>query len=660
MVREFFGKILSLSLFMFLLFPAASLLCNEVDEVELEEIVVHAVPMEDRLSVEMMEFGHPVEIITSKELEDTGFVELQTAIESLVPGYFSVARAGRGSYNSPSLHGSDKILWLIDGVRINNRLYSKGYPNTLSIHHIDRVEVLKAGESLYYGTEATAGVINIITKGVTDKQSGEAGISYGGKGYMETFGHITGTSEGNGYMIFGSTEGWDGYIPCDNQSYINALNDNKKSPTGFDRESIGLKYRKDLNFRGKASLRFQVMRQAGSFDYGYPTYQTVFSDWEEYIAILKWDHDVTDKFSYYLKSHLHTWWSEATFMNLNGTYLSDAAPWGYDEYGLNFMTSTRWGHGNEILVGVDLQNYWGKDDFPMANFYGETENIVGIFANFRPYIPFSPNSRTSFGARYEKTAGTDILIWDASLKTPVFNHYSIRSVVNTSFTLPNVQQMYGSDPLSNRFGNPYLNPEESLNVEAGVGGEWNTFSFDAGYFLREIEDMIALKALPDGSSTYLNTDGKSKIDGFEISAVIGPFGAWTFNTSATWVDAEDKDTGEQLEKNPEFYAKLNISFRPRNKSYGLDIMTRYTGDIYERGLRNFDDIKYGNYYLVDISAYKTFGEKNRHRVFAKVENLFNEEYETTWYSATNANGLSYLYNYGGLPRNLVAGYKYTF
>ncbi len=660
MVSKFLCKTLLLSFFICFLFPAAPLLCKEKNEVELEEVVVRAVPIEDRLSVEMMEFGHPVVIISSEELKNTGFVELQTALEALIPGYFSMARAGRGSYSAPSLHGSGEILWLLDGVRMNNRLYGGGYLNTISIHHIDRIEVLKSGESLYYGTEATAGVINIITKGVTDKMSGEAGISYGGKGYMETFGHITGTSEDNGYMIFGSTEGWDGYITCDNQAYDNALNDNKRSPTGFDRSTIGLKYRRDFNLRGNAALRLQGMRQAGSFDYGYPTYKIVFSDWEEYIAILKWDHDVTDKFSYYIKSHLHTWWSEATFMYLDGTYLSDAAPWGYDEYGINFMTSTRWGHGNEMLVGVDFQNYWGKDEFPMAMFRGETENVVGIFANFRPYIPFSPDSRTSFGARYEKTAGTDIMIWDVSLKTPVFNHYSFRGVLNTSFTLPNMQQLYGNNPVRNRFGNPDLEPEESFNAEFGIVGQWSAFNFDVGYFFREIENMIAIESLPDGSSTYMNTEGESKIDGFEIAAATGPFGAWSFNTSATWVDAKDKDTGEQVEKNPEFYAKFNIAYRPKYKSYGFDVMTRYIGDMYERGLSNFDDVKYGNYFLVDVSAYKTFGKENRHRVFAKVENLFDKKYETYWYSATNADGLAYLYNYDGLPRNLVAGYKFTY
>lgn len=642
-----------------MIFNTSPVLCEE-EVTQLGDIIVRAVEIEDRLSVELEEFGHPVVIITGEELKETGFVELQTALEALIPGYFSVARAGRGSYSLPSLHGSNEILWLLDGVRMNNRLYGGGYLNTISIHHIDRVEVLKSGESLFYGTEATAGVINIITKGVTDKLSGEAGTSYGGKNYMETFGYITGTSDGHGFMVFASTEGWDGYMTSDSQAYANALNTNEKSPTGYDRKTIGLKYRKDFNLRGKAGLRFQVLRQSGSFDYGYPTYKVVFSNWEENIAILKWDHDVSDNFSYYIKSHLHTWWSEATFMYLDGTYLSDASPWGYDEYGINIMTSSRWGNGNEILTGVEFQNYWGKDEFAMANFRGEAENVVGIFASLRPHLPFSPKSKFSMGGRYEKTDGTDCFIWDVSLKTPIMERYYFRGVVNTSFTLPNVQQLYGNNPLRNRYGNPDLDPEESLNAEIGIGGEWKHLSWDMGYFYRNVEDLISTVSLSDGSSTYMNTEGKTKIDGFEISAGIGPFGSWAFKTSATWVDAKDNDTDVQLEENPEFYAKFNISYRPANKSYGMDIMTRYTGDIYERGLSNFDDVKYGSYFLVDVSAFKYFGKTGRHKVFLKIENILDEEYETRWYASTNAEGLSYLYHYDGLPRNLVAGYKFTF
>ncbi len=69
--------------------------------VQLEEMVVRGV--EDRLSADLEEIGHPVVVISGEELMEAGFVDLQAALEAVVPGYWAVARAGRGGYQSGSL-----------------------------------------------------------------------------------------------------------------------------------------------------------------------------------------------------------------------------------------------------------------------------------------------------------------------------------------------------------------------------------------------------------------------------------------------------------------------------------------------------------------------------------------------------------------------------
>ena len=235
-------------------------------EVGIDEMVVKARRIEERLSAELGEFGHPVEIITGKEIEAAGFVDLAKALEVMIPGLFSSTRSGRGGYNSVSLHGSDDILWLLDGVRINNRLYGGGWSYTLSAHMIDRIEVLKGGESLFYGTGARAGVINIITKEITGETSGELGTSYGDKEYREIYGHVTWTFDGHGLIAFGSHEAWDGYQVLDDQAYRDALNTDKKKPTGFDRTTMGAKYRKEFDLAGKGVLRAQLRKQQGYFD----------------------------------------------------------------------------------------------------------------------------------------------------------------------------------------------------------------------------------------------------------------------------------------------------------------------------------------------------------------------------------------------------------
>ena len=61
----------------------------------------------------------------------------------------------------------NRILILVDGIRINNAIYRLGpnqYLNTIDIHRVERIEVLRGPGSVLYGSDALGGLINIITR----------------------------------------------------------------------------------------------------------------------------------------------------------------------------------------------------------------------------------------------------------------------------------------------------------------------------------------------------------------------------------------------------------------------------------------------------------------------------------------------------------------
>src|SRR4029079_17020423 len=65
--------------------------------------------------------------------------------------------------------GSNRTLVLVDGLRFINGASASGVPgsvdlNTIPESMIERVEVLQDGASAIYGSDAIAGVVNIITK----------------------------------------------------------------------------------------------------------------------------------------------------------------------------------------------------------------------------------------------------------------------------------------------------------------------------------------------------------------------------------------------------------------------------------------------------------------------------------------------------------------
>ncbi|MCG8685830.1 MAG: TonB-dependent receptor [Desulfobacterales bacterium] len=630
----------------------------------IQEITVKEKRSVQRYSQELEMFGHSMAVITGDQIREAGFVDLTKAIQAMVPGIFTSARQGRGGWTYTYLHGSDDILWLLDGVRITNPLYASDWTATLSIHQVDRIEVLKGGESVFYGSGARAGVINIITKEVGSETSGEVGISYGDMDYREAYGHVTDTINGHGFMVFGSYEASDGYQVCDDQSFSNASNPVKDREVGYDRSVVGGKYRRMFDLAGKPVLTVQAQTQQGVFEYPYPQYRYADNDWKEDLVILNWDHTVTPGFSYYLKTYIHTWWGEVTFLDPDGSYswgsASNDAVWGYEDVGVNLSSSTTWGEGHELITGVDYQTYWGEEEAMDVPKTDRAHTYAG-FASFRPYLSFLPKTKVAAGIRYTTTnEDMDSTIWDLSLRTPLWDAYYFRGTLGTSFTLPTLMQLYGTDRAGGTIGNPDLNPEKSRNLDLGLGGQWKFFRAELGYFYQDVEDMITTTTLSNGSSFYINADGETEIDGFEILVGIGPFNGITLNLSANWVNAEDKETGEQLERIPEFYTTANLSYRSGEGRFGADVMTRYTGDVYERGLSPFNDVNYGGFFVADASVFYKFGTANQHKVTLRVENIFDKDYATRYNRVTNPDSTSFLYNQHGLPRNFIVGYTYTF
>jgi outer membrane receptor protein involved in Fe transport len=83
---------------------------------------------------------------------------------------------------SPFLRGlvGNQVLVLIDGVRLNNATFRLGpnqYMNTIDAYAIDRLEVVRGGGSVLYGSDALGGVVNVVTPGV---RLSDGGVILGG------------------------------------------------------------------------------------------------------------------------------------------------------------------------------------------------------------------------------------------------------------------------------------------------------------------------------------------------------------------------------------------------------------------------------------------------------------------------------------------------
>ncbi|MGY9105993.1 MAG: TonB-dependent receptor plug domain-containing protein, partial [Alphaproteobacteria bacterium] len=86
--------------------------------------------LEEEIPQELARYGVRVETVSAEEILNGGYYDITETLEKQIPGMFIAARGGVFDYVNVSYQGSrtQDILWLVDGVRINNRLYAGTTP----------------------------------------------------------------------------------------------------------------------------------------------------------------------------------------------------------------------------------------------------------------------------------------------------------------------------------------------------------------------------------------------------------------------------------------------------------------------------------------------------------------------------------------------------
>ncbi len=102
----------------------------------------------------------------------------------------------------------------MDGVRVNNRLYASTLPlDTIPAHMIERVEVLEGGQGLFYGSQAIAGVVNVITKDFTQDTNGSVELGMDENDGRHASAYLRGSLGENYLVAYASVDDGDGYQP---------------------------------------------------------------------------------------------------------------------------------------------------------------------------------------------------------------------------------------------------------------------------------------------------------------------------------------------------------------------------------------------------------------------------------------------------------------
>ena len=139
--------------------------------VENEDLLEEVIVTGSRIGRSDMASISPISVFSEADLLESGQVTLEDFIQSIpsVNGgfYGKTVNNGNPGYATVSMRGlgSNRTLVLVDGLRMPSA-GTNGFVdlNMIPVIAVERVEVLRDGASTIYGSDAIAGVVNIITK----------------------------------------------------------------------------------------------------------------------------------------------------------------------------------------------------------------------------------------------------------------------------------------------------------------------------------------------------------------------------------------------------------------------------------------------------------------------------------------------------------------
>jgi vitamin B12 transporter len=662
-------------------------------------IVVIGQTIEETLPQDLAKYGSDVEVVTSEEIRNSGFIDAQQAMQMEVPGLFVNPQGGPFSYMDISLQGSRTadLMLTVDGVRINNRLYFNTMSDTLPASMIGRIEVLKGGQGLFYGTQSAAGVINFVTRGYTDEFNGQATIGGDTNNGLHLDGYVRGMAGPGNYVLYASRDVGEGFEAYD--QFAPSATDRNRS---YDVNAYGAKYR--MEFSDNLALDARYHHADAKNDNLSPR-RVRFSKnvRDEDVASVSVDYKATDWAQLLVKGYWHDWDSRVT--SIHNVLAGGTGPiiaqsdqgnnvyWGFEDKGINALAKFTPGGPFEYLAGYDYQTYSGKDDFLLIA--EQEEEVHAFFGQLRSTPDLIENATFAAGFRHSEGTGSAITVWNASGRYDFTPSVYAEANVGTSFVLPTAEQLYAIE--SFEIGNPNVEAEESMNLNVSVGGQFeagSAFSWQATYFARDIDNLISsAPCLAPGDSNYdaafdcailfpsfpdpdpvtpgnqgyidneffLNVEGTVEVRGLELTGLADFQNGFSANASYTNQETTDPN-GQQRPRVPRQLFKIGGNYDAGQ--WGVNTSALWVGELKSANIATVGQVDYGDYLVVDVAGHVFFDADQKHKLTIRLQNALDQEYRTSLGRSAPSAGFdttpAFVFGGRGAPQTLHVSYSYAF
>lgn len=610
-----------------------------------------------------METPAAIEVLHADDLQKTGATSVQEALKfstGIITHGQGPRNISQGTMTSKAvIRGVEKgTLVLVDGVPINQG--GRYNLEDIPVESIDRVEVVRGGGAVLYGSEANGGVINIITKGKRANTVKAGFGNYGIQNYAASF------QAGK----LGFTAAYDHTGKINN---ISAPTETTSKRTGAPRGLYyNIKRGEHANFNARYDFNDDLYvthtygRNSDHYVYKYngidnpdnagKEYKNVIHSTEENLTALHYTKNNFAVNAFYNRRDQKTKNASAK-INKKKPQNFDPSSISHDESGYLDQTvginlQNRWNfHKALFMLGYEFQrDMQTKNASVTEKFYDR--NVHSLFGqvayNFTHATQANLNFRQTWteaddaGNKYDKFTPEFVLMHHLDESTMVYGK------VGQSFMLPTFSQLYGG---GNIIGVPDLKPEKGMHYELGAKKSIGKNAYRVALYSYKIEDSIdaVTKDLPD--VTYNNVDVKNV--GIEFDWTRNQNKNLSYRLGLTYSHPQkregkiDKDGVETKGEWHDYYGKLgfNAGIDYTRGKLTTAFHISYLGD------RTRDKSPYASMkaqLFSDINfSYKA---NDNARFFLNIDNLFDRRDIISTSSSS-------FYNLG---RNFMAGVEYKF
>lgn len=515
------------------------------------------------------------------------------------PGLDVKASGYLGAQTSLRVRGStaSEVLLLRDSVRQNSPLLGQSDYNDILMLGMEKVEIVKSPLSAIYGSDALAGVINIIPKypDVPEMEFTLLGGTYGTQNYS-----FSGSYNINGIKSLTLLN----YIKSD----------------GFRQNSAylaqGLSQRERFDFFGDLKLDINYYN-AEKGTPGVPNSQadpysaSAPSDWQkDQNLFIGLNHDSKlGDIRQNIKIHNNVMF-EKTHIYDPWAFLFNDTEYLVNEYGFDYSQNI-----GPLLYGLEARDAIGSS-------YYAGKHEINNFAGFFQENLESENFKLVIGARLDKNSVAGYSMNPRIGTSFIFRDFILKLGVGTGFRAPTINELYWNDPVWMMYGNPYVKPEKSENYEIGVQTHFGDNAWGGiNIFKSNITDLIDWNWDVNTNITRVENVRMVSSSGIDVE-YNQKFGKGLLG----FVNAAYQEVKDVNDVNSALEGKA-IPYSPKIKySAGIKVLDsiklalRYVGEQYaDRG----NTFVIPEHTLVDLTAKKDIG---MFTASLNIDNLFNQVY----------------------------------